>query len=146
MEIFLISAASKGWMKICCQIWWTLELTGSSRTTENPSRTRAQSPPGSCSSISADRLKAQQLKIRIQRNKNKTFFFFTRMKHTCAKIRAGCPTFRCSEFFERYVKLFRHVCRVVWQIWHTFGQDLEIPYVLRNSRDIWDAQQMFFFF
>lgn len=43
------------------------------------------------------------------------------------------------------MKLFRHVCEAVWQGWHTCGHDLEIFYMLRNSRGIWDARQMFFF-
>lgn len=140
MVVFLISAAFKAWMKICSQIW-KLELTGSSRTTDNPSRSRAQSPPGSCSSS------------RTTDNPILKFWFSGIKTNVSlpewgkrAKIRSSCPTFSCCEFFERYVKLFRHVCEVVWQVWHTFGQDLEILYMPRNSRGIWDARQMFFFF
>lgn len=137
--VFLSSAAFKAWMKICSQIW-KLELTGSSRTTDNPSRSRAQSPPGSCSSS------------RTTDNPILKFWFSGIKTNVSlpewgkrAKIRSSCPTFSCCAFFERYVKLFRHVCEVVWQVWHTFGQDLEILYMPRNSRGIWDARQMFFF-
>lgn len=59
----------KGWMKICSQMW-ELEVAGSSRTTDSPTRSRTQSPPGSWISISADHLKDQQLKILNSWNNN----------------------------------------------------------------------------
>lgn len=30
------------------------------------------------------------------------------------------------------MKLFRRVCKAVWRVWHIFGQDLEILYVLQT--------------